>query len=247
MSRPASSDLRVYADLEALSQAVAQQLAAVAAATIAARGGFSIALCGGQTPRRLYRLLATEYRDRIPWPRVEVFWGDERYVPHTDPRSDYRMARDSLLEEAPIPPHHVHPMPTDYTDPAEAAQAYERLLKAHFPYPWPCFDLVLLGLGAEGHTASLFPHSPALRETARWVVATEVPVEPKQRLTLTLPAINQAARVWFLVAGAEKAQALKSALAEDADIMSCPAAGVKPISGELVWWVDEAATAPPPS
>jgi 6-phosphogluconolactonase len=186
-------------------------------------------------------LLATEFRDRVSWPRVEIFWGDERYLPHTDPRSDYRMARDALLAHVPIPGENVHPMPTDSADPEEAAQAYERLLRAHFPCPWPRFNLVLLGLGAEGHTASLFPHSPALLEQARWVVATEAPVEPKRRLTLTLPAINHATHIWFLVAGAEKTEALKCALAEEADVMSCPAAGVKPTNGELVWWVDEEA------
>ena len=240
------SDIRVYPNLEALSRAAAESLVELAAAAVAQTGCFSVALSGGQTPRRLYQLLASDYRGRIVWPRVEVFWGDERYVPHDDPRSDYRMARETLLAGVPLPRENIHPMPTDPADPEEAAQAYERVLRAHFPSrPWPRFDLVLLGLGAEGHTASLFPGSPALAEERRWVVAAEAEVAPPQRLTLTLPAINHGAHVHFLVAGEEKREALAQALAEPPDVARCPASGVRPLDGELVWWVDEAARGGP--
>lgn len=240
------SDLRVYPDLEALSRAAAESLVELAAAAAAQTGCFSIALAGGQTPRRLYQLLATDYRGRTPWPGVEVFWGDERYVPHDDPRSDYQMARETLLAAVPLPRENIHPMPTDAADPEEAAQAYESVLRAHFPSrPWPRFDLVLLGLGAEGHTASLFPGSPALVEERRWVVAAEVPVAPPRRLTLTLPAINHARHIYFLAAGAGKREALAQALAETPDVARCPAAGVRPVEGEVVWWVDEAARGGP--
>jgi 6-phosphogluconolactonase len=241
MSRSARAEVRVHPDLEALSRAAAESLAAVAAEVAGERGRFTVALPGGNTPRRLHALLASDHREAIPWDRVEVFWGDERYIPHDDPRSDYRMARETLLDHVPIPPENVHPIATHFADPGEAARRYEAVLREHFAGEGPRFDLILLGLGEEGHTASLFPESPALEETTRWVVAAEVPVEPRVRVTLTLPAINQAARVWVLAAGAGKAEAVARALSERPEVAACPAAGVRPARGELVWWVDEEA------
>lgn len=238
MSRDFRPDVRVHPDLEALSRAAAERLAAVAAEAARESGSFTLALSGGSTPRRLYRLLASEYREAIRWQRAQVFWGDERYIPHDDPRSDYRMARETLLDHVRVPAENVHPIETHFADPEEAARRYEAVLREHFAGEWPRFDLMLLGLGAEGHTASLFPGSPALEEAARWVVAAEVPVEPRRRVTLTLPAINQAARVWFVVAGAGKGEALARALAEPPEVAACPAAGVRPVRGELVWWAD---------
>jgi 6-phosphogluconolactonase len=239
--KDAKPDVRIYPDLAALSQAVARTLVEQVNSSIAGGGIFSLVLAGGNTPRALYRLLSGAYRDRIPWQQVHVFWGDERYVPPDDPRSNYRMAEESLLSQVPIPPGNVHPMPTSYPLAEEEAGAYESVLRAHFNSSWPRFDLVLLGLGAEGHTASLFPGSPALREQQRWVMAVQTPAEPPLRLTLTLPALNHAACVYFLAAGAEKAGALSQAVAAARPLNSCPASMVQPEQGKVVWWADEAA------
>ncbi len=243
MSRPHSPDLRVHPDLKALSRAAAESVVELAKQAAENSRRFTVALSGGKTPRTLYRLLATYYRDSMPWRQVHVFWGDERYLPPDDSRSDYRMARKTLLDRVPIPEANVHPMPTFFPDPRHAAAAYQATLRAHFPGPWPRFDLILLGLGADGHTASLFPHNPALDEKSRWVLPVhaeeaDLPV----RLTLTLPAINHSSNIHFLVAGKAKAPALRRALAEDADPKSSPASAVAPADGQPIWWVDQAAT-----
>jgi len=235
------ADLRLHPDLEALSRGAAEGVVRLAQAAVQERGRFTLALSGGKTPASLHRLLATEFRDRIPWEAVHAFWGDERYVPPEDPRSNYRMAQETLLLHLPIPGANVHPMPTLLPEIEEAAQAYERTLRSHFPGRWPRFDLLLLGLGQDGHTASLFPHSPTLEERARVVVAVRAEAEPPLRLTLTLPAINHAANVHFLVAGKDKAAALKRSLSDEADRESAPASAVRPVDGKVIWWVDEAA------
>jgi len=174
---------------------------------------------------------------------VHIFWGDERYVPLDDLRNNYRMARETLLDAVPCPTANVHPMPTDLPDPEAAAQEYEKTLRSYFPTAWPHFDLVLLGLGDEGHTASLFPESPALVERRRWVVAVKAPSEPPLRLTLTLPALTQAANVYFLVTGSNKSQALHHVLTETPDLKNYPAAGVRLAPGTVIWWVDREAAA----
>jgi 6-phosphogluconolactonase len=236
-----NSDVRVHPDAEALSRAVARAL--LHRITEITRDGtrFSLALAGGSTPRTLYRVLAAEYRDKIPWAQVDLFWGDERYVSWDDQHSNYRLVRETLLDHVPIPGRNVHPMPTDFPEPDEAALAYERTLRNRFSGPWPRMDLILLGMGADGHTASLFPGSPALGEQKRWVVAVQGPAEPRVRLTLTLPVLNCAASVFLLVTGAEKADALRRALTGSPDPSACPAGAVRPAGGALVWWVDEKA------
>lgn len=236
-------DVRVSPDLEAVSRECARAVAqAIMGGT---RGGdrFRLALSGGETPRALYRSLATEHRDAVPWGQVHLFWGDERYVPPDDPRSNYRLVQDSLLGDVPIPRENVHPMPTHFPDPRDAARAYERDLRANFPGPWPRLDLILLGIGPDGHTASLFPGSPALGERERWVVDVQVPAEPPGRLTLTLPVLNHGAAVFFLAAGADKAEAVRRALTGPRDPLACPAGAVRPEGGNLVWWLDEGAAA----
>lgn len=234
-------DVRIHPDPETLSRAVADALASRISGTAARGARFSLALAGGSTPRTLYRLLATGYRDEIPWDRVHLFWGDERYVPRDDPRSNYRLVRESLLDHVRIPGENIHPMPTDLPDPEDAAAAYEQTLRAWFPAPWPRFDLVLLGMGSDGHTASLFPGSPALAERTRWTAAIRAPVEPRQRLTLTLPVLNHAALVFFLVTGDEKADVLGRVLTAPSGPAAYPAAAVRPEEGGVVWWVDERA------
>ncbi len=152
------------------------------------------------------------------------------------------MVREALLDHVPIPPENVHPMPTEYPQPEVAAAAYESVLGNYFSRPWPRFDLVLLGIGADGHTASLFPGSPVLAERERWVVAAQAPADPPRRLTLTFPVLNQAAQVHFLVAGAEKAEAVRCVLSKPSKPANCPAGAVHPVNGVLVWWIDQEAT-----
>jgi 6-phosphogluconolactonase len=242
MSNPVRADLRVYPSLESLSRAAAEALVILAHRALEQHDRFTIALSGGQTPRTLYRLLATNYRAVMAWRKVQIFWGDERYVPPEGPRSNYRMAKDTLLDHIPIPRDNVHPMQTLLPEVEEAAESYEETLMSYFTGPWPRFDLVLLGMGADGHIASLFPHNVALEEEARVVTAVRAPeVDPPLRLTLTLPAINHGANVHFLVAGKEKANAVKRALTGSPNAYIAPASAVKPIQGNLVWWIDEGA------
>jgi 6-phosphogluconolactonase len=241
MSIRAKPEVRVHADLESLSKAAAESLAEIAAASVTSGGWFSLALSGGETPRALFQVLRAQYERRVPWMRGEIFWVDERYVPPQDPRSNYGMAKSEWLAGSPIPRENVHPMATDLPTPEEAARQYERVLRAHFLHQWPRIDLMVLGLGADCHTASLFPRSPALSESARWVTWAEAPVGPSQRLTLTLPVINHASSVHFLVSGEAKAEALRRVIEDAADVTNCPASGVSPSEGRVTWWVDEAA------
>ena len=229
----------ILADPEALARRAADWL--LAAAT-AAEGRFAIALSGGSTPRRLYELLAREpYRSAFPWRRAHTFWGDERFVPKSDARSNYRMADEALLSHVPIPAGNIHPVPTEGTTPADAALAYERTLKSYYgtdklEIDRPLLDVTLLGLGEDGHTASLFPGSQALSERRRWVVTvTEGVAEP--RISLTYPALESSRHVLFLVAGEEKRAILERVRRGDRDL---PAARLRP-SGSLLWLVDAAA------
>jgi 6-phosphogluconolactonase len=200
-------------------------------------------LSGGSTPRTLHGLLASDFRDQIPWADVHVFWGDERYVSPDDPDSNYRMARETLLDHVPCPAGNIHPMPTHFPSPDAAAREYEKTLRTYFGTEWPHFDLLLLGLGEEGHTASLFPGSPALEERTRWVVAVKAPADPSLRLTLTLPALTRAANIYVLVTGSKKASALHHVLTDGTDANIYPAAGVRLTPGTLIWWIDREAAA----
>ncbi len=201
-----------------------------------ARETASWVLSGGSTPQEVYAYLAAHYRDRLPWQRIHIFWGDERYVPHDDPRSNYGMARETLLRHLPVPTENVHPMPTYMHDPARAAQAYESTLRGFFGGAGPRFDLVLLGVGADGHTASLFPGTPALHETTHWVTTAAGP--DVLRLTLTYPALNRAATVFVLVRGDTKAEVVYRALRSQEPRERCPIRGIRPEDGDLHWWLD---------
>ncbi len=239
--------VRAYPDLLTVSRAAGRALVEQIHASLHTRPSFSCVLSGGRTPRPLYQMLAHDFKDAIPWIQLHLFWSDERYVPPDDPQSNYRLVRDSLLDVVAMPSDHVHPMLTEFPSPADAAGAYERTLRAHFAEAPPRFDLVLLGMGADGHIASLFPGSAAVDEHARWVVAVRAPVEPPLRLTLTFPVINAAVSVFVLVTGSEKAEALRRALCELPNPLSSPASGVRPVDGSVVWWVDEMAAALLPS
>lgn len=232
--------IEVYEDPDRASHRVAELIVATAQQATAARGRFDIALSGGETPRTLYSLLATEFRARIPWHKTHVFWVDERCVPPDHVESNYRMVRETLLDHVPIPPANIHRMRGE-EEPERAAREYERLLRDHFGDAAPRFSFVSLGMGADGHTASLFPESPALDEKERLVVAVYVEKLRAHRLTLTPKAINSAARIVFLVFGREKAEALRIAFDETSDPRRAPTKLIRPHAGELRWIVDRAA------
>jgi len=238
----AAADVRVSGTLDALSDSVAAAVAGAAHHAVKQRGRCTLLLSGGSTPRTAYELLATRYRGRVPWDRVHLFWGDERFVPPGDPRSNARTAREALVDRVPCPPANVHPVPTALPSPDAAAARYEETLRAHFAGNRPVFDLALLGLGADAHTASIFPGSRALVETDRWVMAVTAPVEPSPRITLTMAVLTAASRLFVLAAGADKAVALQRALDPAADPAQYPAAALRHGGGRVTWWVDRAAT-----
>jgi len=235
--------LRVLADLEEIARAAAEEVVRLAGEAMRAHGRFTLALSGGSTPRALFRLLA-QLSDRIDWSAVHVFWGDERHVPPDHEDSNYRMARETLLDHVPIPAANIHRIAGEDPDAAQAAALYEDDLAASFalaPRQLPRFDLVLLGLGPEGHTASLFPGSPVLHERERRVAAPFVPKLSAHRITLTPPVLNHAAAVIFLVSGADKAAALAAVVEGDRNVDLYPAQIVRPEHGTLLWLVDRAA------
>jgi len=235
--------IQVYPDLESLSHAAAALLVKQANLAVAARGRFSVALAGGNTPRRTYELLAAPpLRDQAPWDRVHVFWGDERGVPLDDPRSNARLAKEAWLDHVPIPADQIYPM-NGADDPAAAARQYEAKLREFFAGQPPRLDLILLGLGDDGHTASLFPGTPVLKEQTRWAAEVYVAEQDLHRVTLTAPLINQAALVVFLVAGPSKAGVLQEVLRGPRDPVRLPAQLIQPQNGELLWLTDLAAAA----
>ncbi len=228
--------LQSFPSLAFLSTAAAKSIAALSQEAIAQRGRFTVALSGGETPKPLYELLGTEYRTTIDWNRTHLFWGDERYVPHDDPASNYRMVKESLLDKIAIPEANVHPIPTSFPNPEEAREDYSQTLLEFFGESVPSFDLILLGLGGDGHTASIFPATPTQKTLEGTVIVTESPVKPLIRISLTMSVLNNARNVYFLVAGAGKREILKDVLAEEGSPNSkYPSARVKPV-GELVWF-----------
>ena len=235
-----SSEVRIFDDAEDLMRAAAEAIVSDAARAVEERGRFDWALAGGSTPRALYRLLADDpYRDRLPWNAIHFYWGDERHVPPDHADSNYRMAREAMLDRVPVPPENVHRIPAERPEAEEAAKEYEATLRAIFASDdWPRFDLVPLGLGPEGHTASLFPGTPLLAEQVRWVAAPWVEAQHTFRITLTPPALNHARRAMFLVAGEEKAAALHAVLPGAREPAVYPA---QINAGNRLWLVDRAA------
>jgi 6-phosphogluconolactonase len=235
--------LRVLADLDEVARAAAEEVIRLAGEAVRAHGRFTLALSGGSTPRALFRLLV-EARDRIDWGAVQVFWGDERHVPPDHPDSNYRMTRETLLDHVPLPAASIHRIHGEDPDAEHAAALYDDEIAAAFalaPQQPPRFDLVLLGLGGEGHTASLFPGSAALHERERRVVAPFVPKLAAHRITLTPPVLNHAAAVIFLVSGADKADALAAVVEGEPQVDLYPAQIVRPERGRLLWLVDREA------
>jgi 6-phosphogluconolactonase len=233
--------IRSFPSIALLHAGAASAIAECAGKAIADRGRFTIALSGGKTPRALYELLAREYATAIDWRSVELFWGDERNVPHSDQESNFRMVKESLLDRIDIPLENVHAVPILMDDTAEAvATRYAAAIQEALGQGMPQFDVVLLGLGSDGHTASLFPGMTEQEMSEGIVIATHSPVAPFERVSLTLSVINNARNVFFLVAGEEKKEILKAVLADEGNADSpYPAARVHP-RGELVWFVDEA-------
>ncbi len=236
----------VCPDGDSVARAAARMFVEWAWQAIARQGAFRAALSGGSTPRAMYTHLVSEtYRKQVDWAKVHLFWGDERCVPPDDPESNFGMARKELLIRVPIPGANVHRMEAERDDLGRAAQEYEEWLRRELDrdeHGFPRFDLVFLGVGADGHTASLFPGARGIRTTSRWVSTPLVPKLGKRRMTLTLPVLNAARRVLFLVVGAEKSVMLRTVLEEKVD-PPLPSQLVQPKDGQRWFLVDRAAAA----
>ncbi len=244
------AEIHILPDREALAREAASRFVLIARQAIAARGRLAVALSGGSTPRDLYQLLATsEFSSQIDWSRAHLFWGDERAVPPDDPASNFRMANEALISRVPIPQHNVHRIRAELK-PEDAAREYEQILYDDIlggtilqtENGVGRLDLILLGIGEDAHTASLFPRTHALRETVRWVAANYVEKLKAYRITLTPPILNAAANIWFLVAGADKANAVHAVLRSDYRPDEFPAQLVQPTNGQVVWLLDQAAS-----
>jgi len=242
-------EIEIFETSDRLTSAAAERFVTLADAAIRARGKFVVALSGGTTPQAMYgRLAAADCQSRVRWEHVHFFWGDERCVPSADPANNARMASAALLDLVPVRGQQIHRVRTE-DSPTQAAASYEAELRASFGTPLGApslaadsrFDLVLLGLGADGHTASLFPGLAAVGEAARWVVAEYVPSVSMWRVTLTPVVINAAAEIVFLVAGSEKASILQRVLEGPHDPRHLPAQVIMPTAGRLRWLVDAAA------
>ncbi|MBE2201591.1 MAG: 6-phosphogluconolactonase [Anaerolinea sp.] len=231
-------------DPEALAAEAARRFVSLAVYAIVTHGRFSVALSGGGTPEAMHRLLAqAPLKNQVTWENVHVFWGDERFVPPDDPDSSQRMARETLLNNVPIPAANIYPMPTVGLTPDAAAQQYARTISNFFAPFAPRFDLVFLGMGADGHTASLFPGQTAVTTSHEQLVTAvfHAPKPPPIRLTLTYQAINQAANIIFLVSGSSKADMIARIFAPERDPVRYPAQGVRPGNGRLLWLLDNEA------
>jgi 6-phosphogluconolactonase len=228
--------IEIFPTLEDLADAVARHIVRCGRKAILVGGRFTLALSGGSTPRAVYgRLASDDLASRIDWVKVHILWGDERCVPPDDPQSNYRMAKETLLDRVPIPPDHIHRIHGE-DDPEKAAAEYERELRSE-----GSLDLVLLGLGEDGHTASLFPGQVVMHERRRWVLATPAPDGTMWRVTLTPALINTARNVTFVVSGESKAARLQEVLQGPFTPDLLPAQAIQPTKGQLLWMVDQAA------
>jgi 6-phosphogluconolactonase len=233
--------IEIFPTPERLADAVARHVASIAADAIAATGRFTLALSGGSTPRAAYsRLASADLTRQIDWRSVYLLWGDERCVPPNDPRSNYRMAKEVLLDRVPIPPQQIHRIRGE-DQPEKAAAEYEREIRVLLGSEQSPLDLVLLGLGEDGHTASLFPGQPAVHETELWVVSVPAPSGGLWRVTLTPAVLNRARNVTFVVSGAAKAPVLEQVLEGPFAPDLLPAQAIHPAQGLLMWMLDERA------
>jgi 6-phosphogluconolactonase len=235
--------MQLAKNIDELSHQFAQWLVTYIEQTLAGQNRFTIALSGGGTPKKLYELLASSsFKNQIDWQRLHFFWGDERFVPGKDERNNSKMAFATLLDHVPVVKEHVHRIRTDM-DPQESAAAYERLLHDYFDNQPYTFDLVLLGLGDNAHTLSLFPGYPVIKENKKWVTAFYLQEQEMTRITLTAPVINESKRVAFLVSGGDKAAAVYHTIASEHDPDLYPAQIIQPFHSEVYWFCDEAAAA----
>ncbi|HTU41167.1 MAG TPA: 6-phosphogluconolactonase [Candidatus Aquilonibacter sp.] len=237
-------ELRKLTTPQDLFQAAADEVIHAAEESVSKHNCFTIALSGGSTPKNLYNLIAANASSTLPWDRMFFFFGDERHVPPDNAESNFRMANESLLSKVPIPPGNIFRVPSENPDASAAAEAYEKSLRSFFAVQadeFPHFDLILLGMGPDGHTASLFPETAALQEKSRLVVANWVEKLKTHRITFTLPVINAARRVLFLVSGTDKAAALHEVLEGKQPAEKYPSKLVRPTNGKLIWLVDRAA------
>jgi len=233
------SQIRIFRDSRALANAAAELFIQLAEQSIRDRGRFSAALSGGNTPRALYQVLAdTENQACLDWANVHLFWGDERHVPPYHKESNYHMVSETLLDRITIPEENVHRVPAEMEECA-AALSYEKILRDFFTGQWPRFDLILLGMGEDGHTASLFPQSKGLKEEERWFIPNYAPKQEKMRLTLTTNAINEAKNIAVLVSGVSKAGILAEVLREPDDLVDTPIQMIMPRDGDMIWFLDD--------
>jgi 6-phosphogluconolactonase len=245
--------LNIYKNIDELNQQAAEWLVDYIHKTLQLQNRFTIALSGGNTPKKLHLLLASDqFKNKIDWPKLHVFWGDERYVPFDDERNNARMAFDTLLNHVAVPKSQIHIMRTDI-DPVNSANEYEKILKEYFPqaaannkqqtitHKSQTFDLVLLGLGDNAHTLSLFPGAQVIHEKKCWVKSVFVKEVNMERITLTAPVVNLSKRIAFLVSGQDKADAVSHVLLNEFIPDMYPAQIIKPENGELYWFLDEAA------
>jgi 6-phosphogluconolactonase len=237
-----NAELRIVANAEELNQVAAAEFIRQASEAVQATGLFTVALSGGSTPKNLYTLLASNLSWQAPWEKMHFFWGDERHVSPDQVDSNYRMTHEAMLSKVPIPPANVHRYKSEQADAHYVADEYEQMLRAFFhlsPGQLPRFDLVLLGMGLDGHTASLFPGTEAVHERQRLVVANWVEQFNTYRITMTFPVLNNAACVIFLVNGGEKAETVRHVLEGDAPPERFPARRVRPTHGRLLWLVEK--------
>jgi 6-phosphogluconolactonase len=238
----ADPKVEIFGSPQELFHAAAEKFCSLGSSAIAAHGKFSIALSGGSTPRGLHQELVTHFASRLDWSKVFFFWGDERHVPPDSPESNYRMANETLLSRLPIPPENIFRVPSELPDARQAAAKYEQTLQQFFrpePDSFPIFDFILLGMGPDGHTASLFPGTAALQERDQLVVGNWVEKLNTFRITFTYPVLNNAACAMFLVNGDEKAEMVRRALKDPAANLPCQK--VRPEDGELLWYLDKGA------
>jgi 6-phosphogluconolactonase len=235
--------LHISKNLTDLSYSITNWLVGHIQQTLKKQGRYTLALSGGSTPKMMNELLATEYKDKVDWSKLHIFFGDERFVPLSDERNNAKMAFDTLLNKVPVPKEQIHIMPTENISPEEAASAYEKTLREYFTDTPATFDCILLGMGDDGHTLSLFPgKTEVIHETAKWCTSLWLQEQDMYRITLTHPVANRAAAIAFLTAGDKKAHALHEVLEGSYNPDVYPSQIIKPSSGELHWFVDEAAT-----
>ncbi len=245
MDQSLKPEIYIFNSLEKTGQALAERILKISNDAVAKKGKFTLALSGGRTPRRLYNLLASEYADKIVWEAVHLFWGDERCVAKDHPDSNYAMADQTLISKIQIPAQNIHRIHTELHPPEKAAESYEEMLREFFNNPEDkvssTFDVILLGVGPDGHTASLFPQSLVLEEKNRWVAAVDAPpsFSTRQRITMTFPLMNRSRAAVFLVSGAEKSTVVEMILEKpDRARKIYPAARVKPTE-KLMWFIGE--------